>query len=111
MIFALKDPSVLNIGGNTGTVNSFVGVDLNDLTGGVFNAENLVQGNNLACYFYQLIKIGYPTGLASALAKLNNFLAPLLTSLGCPQLDFDGDQLSQFPGAGYQPPVSKKTRG
>lgn len=36
-----------SIGGNTGTVNSFTGVDLGDTTGGVYNAQTLFEGNNL----------------------------------------------------------------
>jgi hypothetical protein len=39
-----------SIGGNTGTVDSFTGVDLADLTGGVFNAETLLKDNNLFCF-------------------------------------------------------------
>lgn len=39
-----------SIGGNTGTVDSFTGVDFADLTGGVFNAENLLKDNNLFCF-------------------------------------------------------------
>lgn len=91
-----------------GTVNTFTGVDLGDLTRGVYNAQTLLQGNNFACYLYQSTKIGMPTGLLSALALLNDFLAPILLNLGCPQVDFNTGMLGQFPGAGYEPPVQKK---
>ena len=42
------------IGGNTGKPNTFTGVNIADLTGGVFNAETLLEGNNLMCYGLQL---------------------------------------------------------
>jgi hypothetical protein len=42
---------------NTGTPNSFVGVDVADLTGGVFNSKTLLEGNNLGCFVYQRSQI------------------------------------------------------
>jgi hypothetical protein len=39
-----------SIGGNTGTVDTFTGVDVADLTGGVFNVATLLDGNNLFCF-------------------------------------------------------------
>lgn len=39
-----------SIGGNTGTVDSFTGVDIADLTGGVLNAATLLEDNNLLCF-------------------------------------------------------------
>jgi hypothetical protein len=46
----LQHPDFANIGGNTGTVDSFVGVNVDDLTGGVLNAQTLLEGNNLFCF-------------------------------------------------------------
>lgn len=37
-------PGIIRFGGNTGTVNSFVGVDTGDLTGGAFNGASLLEG-------------------------------------------------------------------
>jgi hypothetical protein len=51
---AALHPKFLDVGGNTGTTNSFAGVDVKDLTGGVFNSADLLKGNNLACFVYQL---------------------------------------------------------
>ena len=72
-----QHPELLSFGGNTGTVNSFTGLDIGNLTvrfsssssltfpqnqnlpathskkkkqGGLYNAATLLQGNNLACY-------------------------------------------------------------
>ena len=46
-------PDILRVGGNTGTTDSFTGVDLQDLTGGVFNSEAFFDDNNAACFLYQ----------------------------------------------------------
>jgi hypothetical protein len=40
----------MSIGGNTGTVNSFTGVNFEDLTGGILNAETLLEGLSLLCF-------------------------------------------------------------
>lgn len=53
-------PGILRFGGNTGTTDSFTGVDLQDLTGGVFNAETLADGNNGACFLYQATLAAMP---------------------------------------------------
>ena len=39
-----------SIGGNTGTVDTFTGVDVANLTGGLLNAATLMEGNNLFCF-------------------------------------------------------------
>lgn len=95
----------LDIGGNTGEVNTFTGVDITNLTGGVYNTQTLLQGNNLACF-----------GLQSAIQMLPDMISGLLTSgplngllsgalfnatsgLGCPTLtEIDEDQFSDYPG-------------
>ena len=50
---ALQYPEFLDIGGNTGKVNTFTGLDINNLTGGVYNAQTLAQGNNAMCFAFQ----------------------------------------------------------
>ena len=50
---ATQYPEFLDVGGNTGTTNSFTGVDIADLTGGVYNAQNLLEGDNALCFSYQ----------------------------------------------------------
>jgi hypothetical protein len=47
---ALKYPQLLMVGGNMGQVNTFTGLDVSALTNGVFNAQTLLQGNNLGKY-------------------------------------------------------------
>ena len=39
-----------SIGGNTGTVDSFTGVHIADLIGGMLNAQSLLENNNLFCF-------------------------------------------------------------
>lgn len=81
-----------SVGGNTGTTNSFVGLDPSDLTGGVFNAATLADGNNLFCYGLQLTIQQTPDLLSGVLAGITN-------SLGCPALTkIQDDQFDQFPG-------------
>lgn len=103
---ALQHPEFLEIGGNTGKTNSFVGVDPSNLTGGVYNAQNLLQGNNLACFGFQagiqfapdLLK-GLVSDVSSAVSKLTGSLGNTLNILGCPQLQsIDEKQFEQFPG-------------
>jgi hypothetical protein len=104
----LKYPKFLSIGGNTGTVNSFVGVQPEDVSGGVYNAQSMTQGNNLACFAMQfatqaapdLIKgSGVLSDLTDAMANLTGALSQAVQGLSCPQLTkVDESQFAQFPG-------------
>ena len=53
----LNYPELGSIGGNVGTVNSFTGVDLDDVLGGVLNAGQLLEGNNLLCFVLEVVKM------------------------------------------------------
>ncbi|KAF4542401.1 Chloroperoxidase [Lasiodiplodia theobromae] len=105
---ALQHPQFLDIGGNTGTPNSFTPIDLQNLTGGLYNAQTLLDGNNLACFGFQaavqfapdLLK-GLVKDLAGALGQLGDALTSAISGLGCPQLGgeaWDEGSLAQFPG-------------
>ncbi|GAB7326296.1 hypothetical protein MBLNU13_g10272t1 [Cladosporium sp. NU13] len=99
-------PEFASIGGNTGTVNSFVGLDPANLTGGVFDAGTLLKGNNLFCYAMQLLIQGTPdilsglfTDTNAAEDKLGSVINAETDSLGCPKLNnIDKDQFSKYPG-------------
>ena len=103
---ALAHPEFLSVGGNTGTTDSFVGLDAANLTGGVYNAQNLLEGNNLACFGYQAAVLSAPdllkglvSDVAGAVSALTESLGDSLGQLGCPQLErFDREQFEQFPG-------------
>ncbi|KAF8753305.1 Peroxidase, family 2 [Rhizoctonia solani] len=105
---ALEHPEFLSIGGNTGKVNSFAGVSLNNLTGGVYNSINLLQGNNLFCFAFQaaqqavpdVLKGGILGDLVSVLNLLTSKITPILSGLGCPQLTkYDKSAFSIYPGS------------
>jgi hypothetical protein len=104
---AAQYPQFLNIGGNTGKVNTFTGVDLQDLTGGVYNAQTLLQGNNAVCFIFQLVEQQTPdllrglfTDVTQAMAPLTQSITDILTPLNCPTLaEIDKSQFGQFPGA------------
>ncbi|KAL1647739.1 hypothetical protein SLS58_002540 [Diplodia intermedia] len=105
---ALEHPQFLDIGGNTGTTNTFTPIDLQNLTGGLYNTATLLEGNNLACFGFQaavqfapdLLK-GLVRDLAGSLGQLGDALTSALGGLGCPELggkSWDESGLDQFPG-------------
>jgi urea transporter len=101
----------VQFGGNTGTVNSFVGVDPSDISGGVYTSTTLLQGNNLSCFFFQAAQQAIPSVLRGILSNitpvlnvLNGAINPVLSVLNCPALlTFDQSAFEQFPGYGYHP--------
>lgn len=109
----VRQPRLLSVGGNTGEVDSFAGIDLGNLTGGVFNAANLLEGNNLVCFALEVVKFAGPNALSSALKTLSGpvellgkAVAPLV-DLSCPVFedltvggtDFWGHAMEMYPGA------------
>lgn len=103
-----------SIGGNTGTVNSFTGVDVEDLTGGVFNAETLLEGNNMMCFVFEAVDTLAPNSLSTLFSILEgplqlvtNTIGSALTGFSCPALTdlaiggqgFEDAIKSMFPGA------------
>jgi hypothetical protein len=64
---------------------------MQDITGGVINAQTLLEKNNLLCFVFQLTKTFLPNSLSPLLSTLevpinlvtNTLSAPLL-SLACP---------------------------
>jgi hypothetical protein len=112
--FILKYPELGSIGGNTGTVNSFTGVDVSDLTGGVLNAGTLLEGNNLLCFVFEVVKTVAPNSLSTLFSVLSVPLKLVTDTIDIALLDItcpafadltvggqsfqDGIQ-SMFPGA------------
>ncbi|KAG7575281.1 hypothetical protein FFLO_00445 [Filobasidium floriforme] len=104
----LAVPERVAVGGNLGTVNSFTGVNLADLTGGVYNSQTLLQGNNLICFGYQTLLTVVPDVLkglvgdvSSALNVLTSRVAPSFAQFNCPQIEYyNKDLFNKFPGAG-----------
>ena len=108
-------PELGSIGGNVGTVNSFTGVDLDDVLGGVLNAGQLLENNNLLCFALQVVRMASPNYLNNLYKTVE---APLklvdgilggksLLNLGCPvwdELTLEGKPLwtalqDRYPGA------------
>jgi hypothetical protein len=103
-----------SIGGNTGTVNTFTGVDLGDMTGGVLNAASLLDGNNLLCLIFEVVKTLAPDSLSTIFsiidiplqlitntldAALLNFTCPALTDLTVGGQSLGAGLQSLYPGA------------
>jgi hypothetical protein len=103
-----------SIGGNTGTVNSFTGVNLADVTGGVLNVTTLLEGNNLLCLVFEVLKFASPNALAglyktlaAPLDLINKIIAVPLLDMSCPafkDMQMGGRPLwdaikDDFPGA------------
>ncbi|KAG2415253.1 hypothetical protein HFD88_006444 [Aspergillus terreus] len=109
-----KYPELGSVGGNTGEVDSFAGVDLSDLTGGVINLTNLLEGNNLLCFVFEVLKFASPNALsglyktlAEPLELITNALDVPLLNMSCPafaDLQMGGEPFwesiqDHFPGA------------
>lgn len=92
-------PRFFNVDGNTGTKNSFSGVNVPDLRGGLFDSASLAQCNNFACFAMQFAVQAKPDVALGALTQLTNALGPITSALGCPQLtSVDEAQLERLPG-------------
>jgi hypothetical protein len=74
--YAERYPPPLDVGGNTGKVNTFTPVDLSSLTLGVYSAANLFQGNNLQYYAHQITQDTLPDVLYGSATNLFNILDP-----------------------------------
>ncbi|PIB02567.1 Aromatic peroxygenase [Cercospora beticola] len=84
----LAYPYQVKFGGNTGRTNSFTGVDLSALTRGAFNGANLLQGNNLQCFFAQAAQSAIPDLAGATLAAVNGivgqYFGAFTSGLNCP---------------------------
>jgi hypothetical protein len=117
--FVSKYPELDSIGGNTGTVNSFTGVDIGNLTSGVYNIETLLQGNNLICFVFEFVKTVSPdmisgiyTLVDGPLAIITNTFASPLLDLACPALkDLSMGGMSWKEGIQSLFPGAKKSGG
>ncbi|POS71959.1 oxidase [Diaporthe helianthi] len=112
--WAQQHPELASVGGNTGGVNTFAGVDLDDVTGGLLDATSLLEGNNLCCFALEVVKTFAPNALAPLFQALevplqmvsDAVVGPLL-DLGCPafqDLTMEGDDFftglsTKYPGA------------
>jgi hypothetical protein len=66
-------------------------LDLHNITGGLLNADSLLEDNNLICFVLEVLKTFLPNSLSPLLATLtapvtmvSDVLAAPLLSLSCP---------------------------
>lgn len=78
---------ITSIGGNTGEVDSFTGVDTSDLTGGIFNLTNLLEDNNLLCFVSEVLKFASPNALSGIYKTLAEPLEFVTKALDVPLLN------------------------
>ena len=79
-------PEAISVGGNTGEVNTFTGVDLGNITGGAYQTSDLTNPTKFVCYFYELTLAITPDflrseALGSALAGALNLLQTKISPL------------------------------
>ncbi|KAL8666770.1 MAG: hypothetical protein Q9202_001308 [Teloschistes flavicans] len=101
-------PEAASVGGNTGTVNSFAGADLGNITGGAYQTTDLTNPQKFVCFFYQITLALVPDFLRSrALGSLLGGALDLLHSKIDPFVDpscakianYNDAFAAQFPGA------------
>ena len=98
------------MGGNAGQTNTFTGLDPANLTGGVYSASTLAQGNNALCYGLELTLMEAPDILSglysdvdSAVDALGTAVDKATDALGCPSLNAVNkgqfaSELARYPG-------------
>ncbi|KAF2167170.1 hypothetical protein M409DRAFT_54361 [Zasmidium cellare ATCC 36951] len=107
----LAYPDTLKFGGNTGKVNTFTGLNVANISGGILDVSTLFTGDNFACFSFQLLQQGIPNFLDNAINDLapvtdliNKYVGPIVGGLSCPQLgNLSIGLFDQFPGYKYSP--------
>ncbi|KAJ5998111.1 hypothetical protein N7499_005510 [Penicillium canescens] len=97
--------------GNTGTVNSFTGVDQGNITGGAYNIFGLLNPKRCSCFFYQLILAVVPDfprsrlledPLSPALNLLSDKLKPFIDPECAKIANINDSFAAQFPGVALE---------
>lgn len=103
----LAYPDTFRFGGNVGgQTNTYTGIDIANLTGGVFDGASLFEGNNLECFFFETESQAIPQQLnglvndvATAAKSITDILGPLASALSCPSLgEYNEDLLTPYSG-------------
>ncbi|KAL3419121.1 oxidase [Phlyctema vagabunda] len=105
-------PNTCQVGGNVDGVDSFAGVDLGDVSGGLVNALDLADPAKLGCFIAQNLQAEVPTSLRNVFSgallqrvlalvpgMLGDALAPLLSLGQCSDLP-PGKGVNDY-GTGY----------
>ncbi|KAF8134103.1 Chloroperoxidase [Mycena galopus ATCC 62051] len=99
-------PETMQLGGNLGAVNSFFGLDISEFTNGVYTATSLLQGDNAACFVYQVSQQLMPVVVKNVEEAVYGLLESafesaedLFPALVCPELSgLKIEMLEQYPG-------------
>ncbi|KAG8796480.1 hypothetical protein FRC12_021113 [Ceratobasidium sp. 428] len=99
-------PNAISVGGNTGKVNTFTVVNISDLTGGLYEYETLLQGNNLGCFGFHALQEGLPDVLKTLFSNVTyaetlvaKKYGSVLSSMGCPgPVSYNKTSFKAFPG-------------
>ncbi|KAK4498561.1 hypothetical protein PRZ48_011219 [Zasmidium cellare] len=90
--------------------NTYTGIDISNFSNGIYNAQNLFQGDNLACFMYQNIQQGLPdiitaNPLVTAGATLlQKQFGIAFAGVTCPAVSkFNNNNLPPYPGRSYSP--------
>jgi hypothetical protein len=85
-------------------VNSFTGLDVENITGGVFNIETLLEGNNLICFIFEVVKSIAPESLSGVFETVTVPLQMVLDILATPLLDLECPALEDLKvgGSSYE---------
>ncbi|KAI9727902.1 MAG: hypothetical protein M1828_005307 [Chrysothrix sp. TS-e1954] len=102
----LAHPEFASVGGNLGKTNSFVGLDPGNLTGGVYELSTLGEGNNAACFGFELgteaspdLLEGLFTNVTPAKNAITAAFSKVTSALGCkPIQNLQYSQFSQYAG-------------
>lgn len=104
-------PETLKIGGNTGKVNSFAGLDISDLTGGAYNLDQMLKDPSTFMCFLDVFNLQFiPYFLKPEVSALNAATALLnksgkwSTRSDCPAVKTWNMALwNKYPGMSYRP--------
>jgi hypothetical protein len=105
----IKYPELAGIGGNTGTVNSFTGLNVENITDGVFDVGTLLEGNNLICFIFEVVKSIAPNSLSGVFETVKVPLRMVLDILATPLLDLECPALEDLKvgGSSYEEGIQK----
>ncbi|KAF5658678.1 oxidase [Fusarium heterosporum] len=108
-----KYPELGSIGGNIGEVNSYAGVDVSDVTGGVLNLSKLLKGNNLLCFVFEVVKTASPSSLSTIFSIALTPLRIITDTLGSALLDLSCPALKDLTAGGesFSKGIKKKYPG
>lgn len=88
-------------------------MDVANLTGGVYNSQDMLEGNKLACFAFQATLAGLPDAGNKVLAGVGEFFSlaesiwkPLMEDLSCAELSqYNEGLFSSYPGYNLKLPT------